>query len=129
MPKKLRQNNLRKMIQERKQKLLADLHEEVFEKFGNEYQIEFTRAMDSGDVSFMDLLQTIGAKKIGIRQEELIKMDSVERKLNAGTYGICEECGMEISEERIAALPYAVRCIECEERYEETGVQGRGPTM
>jgi DnaK suppressor protein len=129
MPKRMRQDKLRKLIQEGKKKLLSDLHEEVFEKFGDEYQKEFTRAMDSGDVSFMDLLQTIGAKKISISQEELIKMDAAERKLNEGTYGICEECGQEISEERLKALPYAIRCIECEERYEETSVQGRGPTM
>ena len=129
MPKKIRQGKLRKMLQERRKKLLSDLHEEVFEKLGDEYQKEFTRAMDSGDISFMDLLQTIGAKKIGIRQEELIKMDVAERKLNEGTYGICEECGLEISEERLVALPYAVRCVQCEERFEETCIQGHGPTM
>jgi DnaK suppressor protein len=129
MPKKIKQGQLRKLLKERKQKLLSDLHEEVFEKLGGECQNEFSRALDSGDISFIDLLQTIGAKKIDIRQEELIKMDAAERKLNDGTYGTCEECGLEISEERLAAVPYAVRCIQCEERYEETGIQGRGPTM
>jgi DnaK suppressor protein len=129
MPKKARRVQLRKMLKERKQKLLLDLHEEVFEKLGGEYQEEFNRAMDSGDSSFMDLLQTIGTKKIDIRQEELIKMDTAERKLNDGTYGTCEECGEEISEERLAALPYAIRCLQCEERFEETGIHGRGPTM
>jgi|WetSurMetagenome_2_1015567.scaffolds.fasta_scaffold415587_2 DnaK suppressor protein len=129
MPKKARQGQLRKMLKERKKKLLSDLHEEVFEKLGGEYQNEFSQAMDSGDSSFMDLLQTIGAKKIDIRQEELIKMDAAERKLNDGSYGICEECGAEISEERLAAVPYAIRCIQCEERFEETSIKGRGPTM
>jgi DnaK suppressor protein len=129
MPRKVRQDQLRKMLKERKQKLLSDLHEEVFEKLGGEYQNEFSQTMDSGDSSFMDLLQTLGAKKIDIRQEELIKMDAAERKLNEGTYGTCEECGAEISEERLAAVPYAVRCLQCEERFEETGIKGRGPTM
>jgi DnaK suppressor protein len=56
-------------------------------------------------------------------------MDQAERKLREGTYGICEECGDEISEERLAAVPYAVRCLKDEERYEQTKIQGRGPTM
>ncbi len=129
MPKKLRHEKLRKMLQERKRKIMQDLHEQVFEKLGSEYRSEFERAMDSGDVSFVDLLQSVGIKLVDIRQEELIKMDEAERKLKEGTYGICEECGREISEERLAAMPYAVRCLEDEERFERTKIQGRGPTL
>ena len=129
MPKKIRHEKLRKMLQERKRKILADLHDEVFEKLGNEYHGEFEQAMDSGDVSFVDLLQSVGIKIVDIRQEELIKMDVAERKLREGTYGICEECGKEISEERLAAMPYAVRCVEDEERFEQTKIKGKGPTL
>jgi DnaK suppressor protein len=129
MPKKLRQDKLRKVLHERKQKILADLHDQLFEKLGNEYRGEFERAMDAGDVSFVDLLQSVGIKLVDILQEELIKMDAAERKLNEGTYGICEECGEEISEERLAAMPYAVRCLKDEELFEQTKIQGRGPTL
>jgi DnaK suppressor protein len=128
MPKRIRQEKLRKIIQERKKKTLADLQVEV-DKLGKDYRDEFDRGMDSGDVSVVDLLQSVGIKLVGIRQEELVKLDQAERKLNKGTYGICEECGQEISEERLAAMPLAVRCIRCEERFEETDVQGRGPTL
>jgi DnaK suppressor protein len=128
MPKKIRQDKLRKIIQERKKKILADLQQEV-DKLGTDYRQEYDRGMDSGDASLVDLLQSVGIKMVDIRQEELIKLDQAERKLNSGTYGTCEECGTEISEERLAAMPYAVRCIRCEERFEETDVQGRGPTL
>jgi DnaK suppressor protein len=117
------------MLQERKKKILAELRDQVYEKLGKEYRSEFERGMDSGDVSFVDLLQSVGIKLVDIRQEELIKMDAAERKLRDGTYGICEECGNEISKERLAAIPYAVRCLEDEERYEQTKIQGRGPTL
>jgi RNA polymerase-binding transcription factor DksA len=30
-----------------------------------------------------------------------------------GTYGLCVSCGRPISAERLAALPYAVRCADC----------------
>ncbi|NLT67413.1 MAG: TraR/DksA family transcriptional regulator [Acidobacteria bacterium] len=129
MPKRIRQARLEKLLRERKQKLLKGLHDELFEKLGSEYGKEFERGMDSGDISFVDLMQSVGIKLVDIRQEELIKMDEAERKLRQGTYGICEECGREISEERLAALPYAVRCVEDEERYEQTKIRGRGPTM
>jgi DnaK suppressor protein len=35
-----------------------------------------------------------------------------------GEYGICEECGEDISERRLAALPDVVTCLECQERRE-----------
>ncbi len=125
----MRLEKLRRMLQEQKRKLLSELHHEVFEKLGSEYRAEFERAMDAGDVSFIDLLQSVDVKLVDIRQDELVKMDAAERKLNEGTYGVCEECGKDISEERLTALPYAVRCIVCEERLERTDIQGRGPTL
>ncbi len=35
------------------------------------------------------------------------------RKLDAATYGVCELCGNVISEDRLAALPWAATCVEC----------------
>ena len=39
-------------------------------------------------------------------------------RLEEGTYGDCFECGDEISEPRLRALPFAVRCKDCEEARE-----------
>ncbi|HZO21670.1 MAG TPA: TraR/DksA C4-type zinc finger protein [Steroidobacteraceae bacterium] len=33
-----------------------------------------------------------------------------------GTYGICEECGNPIGEERLRARPEATLCIDCQRR-------------
>lgn len=35
------------------------------------------------------------------------------RRVSAGTYGRCESCGEQISPERLAAVPDAVRCVRC----------------
>ena len=42
-------------------------------------------------------------------------------RLDAGTYGQCEKCGKEIPEERLQALAYASRCVDCEQRVEQEG--------
>lgn len=34
--------------------------------------------------------------------------------LEAGTYGVCVDCGAEIPEGRLRALPDAVRCVPCQ---------------
>lgn len=35
-----------------------------------------------------------------------------------GAYGICEDCGKQIGEERLAALPDATRCVSCQAEWE-----------
>jgi len=40
-------------------------------------------------------------------------------RLDAGTFGRCERCGKEIPEARLAAVPYASRCITCEQQVEK----------
>lgn len=34
-------------------------------------------------------------------------------KMELGTYGVCERCGLPISIERLEALPWAILCIDC----------------
>ena len=44
------------------------------------------------------------------------KLHDVERaleKLDDGTYGTCDRCGRPIGEERLEAIPWAVRCVSC----------------
>jgi DnaK suppressor protein len=37
------------------------------------------------------------------------------RKMDLGTYGVCERCGTEIAIERLEALPWAILCIGCKQ--------------
>ena len=37
-------------------------------------------------------------------------------KIKNGTYGICENCGKEITEERLRACPEARTCLKCNEK-------------
>ena len=46
------------------------------------------------------------------------EIDRALRRMDAGTYGICERCGKKISVARLEALPFAALCIECKSREE-----------
>ena len=57
--------------------------------------------------------------RITERQAALIsKVKHALEKLNAGEFGICEECGEDISEDRLMARPVATLCIECKREQE-----------
>ncbi len=47
-------------------------------------------------------------------------IDEALQRIEAGTYGTCGRCGKPIAEERLEAIPYANRCIDCK-RLEERG--------
>lgn len=109
-----REEKLRLLLDEKKRQLLRRLYQDaVFEKLGRNYQMEFERGMDTADWSVVDEIQSVGLKLVDIRQDELMKMTQAERKLAEGSYGICEECGEEISENRLSAMIYAINCLEC----------------
>jgi len=55
---------------------------------------------------------------IQMKSETLHKIEEALARLEEGTFGYCFECGDEISERRLRALPFAVRCKDCEEARE-----------
>jgi DnaK suppressor protein len=48
----------------------------------------------------------------------LTAIDDALKRIDGGTYGTCVRCGAPIAEERLEAMPYADKCIECK-RLEE----------
>jgi DnaK suppressor protein len=54
-----------------------------------------------------------------MRTETLTRIDEALKRLVAGQYGSCLECGKDIAERRLRALPFAVRCQGCEEEREQ----------
>ena len=50
----------------------------------------------------------------------LSEIDAALARIAIGTYGPCARCQPPIAEDRLRALPYAKRCIDCK-RVEERG--------
>lgn len=46
------------------------------------------------------------------------QIDDAMQRLRAGTYGLCEECGLPIAAERLQLWPEATRCVDCQRRQE-----------
>lgn len=50
---------------------------------------------------------------LGQARDQLAAIDRALRKVDDGSYGVCENCGQPIAAERLAARPAAVACIAC----------------
>lgn len=115
--KKDRQDRLRSLLLEEKRRLWSELRGELFlnqEKLHSQFDIP----QDIGDQSMLDVLSDTGIALADIMRERLTRMEEAERKLVNGTAGICEDCGEEIDEARLRVVPYAIRCVTCQEAHE-----------
>jgi len=52
------------------------------------------------------------------QQREVAQIDAALARMEAGTYGICVDCGNPISEARLLAVPFALRDAGCQSRAE-----------
>ncbi len=112
-----RQTVMKEILLEEKRRLWNELREELFpaqDGLNAQYDIP----MDVGDKGMIDLLADTGLAVTDILREKLTRMEEAERKLKEGSYGICEDCGEEIGEERLRVQPYAIRCVPCQEKVE-----------
>jgi RNA polymerase-binding transcription factor DksA len=49
-----------------------------------------------------------------VLHRQLEEVEAAMKRIEAGTYGRCVDCGGDIAEARLRALPTALRCIACE---------------
>jgi len=52
-------------------------------------------------------------------REILYELDDALKKIEEGTYGICEECKALITKKRLVAVPYARLCVKCQVKKEK----------
>lgn len=113
-----RKDRLKKMLNKMKEQILQEAREEM-RKFQTGEKRQIVEAvMDDADLSVIDLSEDISLKQLSAHRDVLKKIEEALRKLEEGTYGICEMCSDEISEERLKILPFAIYCRDCQENIE-----------
>ncbi len=51
-------------------------------------------------------------------QEAIHDIDDAIRRIDEGTYGVCEDCGCVIGKARLKALPFVRSCMQCQSEKE-----------
>ena len=80
---------------------------------------EISNVRDAEEQSVHDFVQDVELALMEMKSETLAKIDDALRRVEEGTYGTCAECGSEITEARLRAVPFATLCISCQARVEE----------
>ena len=117
---KKKQTYFKKLLNERFEELLSEANKTVSGMTSHKENLPdpSDRASLESDRNFTLRIRDRERKLIGKIREALDRIEN-------GTYGVCEECGEDISAERLKARPVTTLCIDCKKRQEtEEKVKG-----
>lgn len=114
---------------QRFKKLIEDERVRVVQRIGMiEEEIQGMAASQSGNQSYSNHMADIGSDSIEQEQaflhasqgtDYLMALEEALRRIEKGTYGICEECNEKIPPRRLEAFLAARLCIKCQSKLEK----------
>jgi DnaK suppressor protein len=110
-----RYQELRRILLERRDEIAGAVKDKIRLARSEGRQMSTRRVADSNENSETDIQEDIEFALIQMKAETLTKISAALGRLGEGSYGYCYECGDEIAEGRLRALPFAARCKDCEE--------------
>lgn len=117
----------KKLVEELKEKLEAEKKsiQKELESFATEdpklkhnFNTKYPNNPDGDKDDEADEVQEYD-NKLSVEYSLELKLKDVDgalEKIEKGTYGVCENCGKEISEERLLACPEAKMCLSCNKK-------------
>ena len=111
---------LRDMLEDRRREIGAKLR-----SLRESLPAELSQVRDAEEQSLDDFVHEVDFALMQMKSETLFRIDEAIQRLEAGSYGICTDCAEEITEARLAALPFAELCRACQEDLERRSYEER----
>jgi len=116
---KSRYSELKRMLEDRRREIQAEVQGKMRDvRAEGTWGSKQNDVFDAVESSEADIQDDIEFALIQMKSETLNKINDALVRLEQGDYGNCFDCGEEIAEKRLRALPFAVRCKDCEEARE-----------
>src|ERR1700733_13402802 len=114
-----RYSGLKRMLEERRREIRAEVQGKMRNvRAEGTWGGKLNEVLDAVESSEADIQDEIEFALIQMKSETLNKIVDALARLEQGNYGNCFECGDEIAEKRLRALPFAVRCKDREQALE-----------
>ena len=113
-----RHSKLKRTLEGRRLEIIAEVKGKMRDVRAAGAVVPSQGVRDEVESSEADIQDDIEFALLQIKTENLGKVEEALLGFEAGSYGYCDECVEEISEQRLRALPFAVRCKNCEEARE-----------
>ena len=114
-----RYSDLKRMLDGRRRELQAEVQGKMrgVREEGS-WGGKLNEVLDAVESAEADIQEELEFALVQMKSETLNKVNDALVRLEQGSYGNCFDCGEEIAEKRLRALPFAVRCKDCEESRE-----------
>ncbi len=121
---------LTQKLNEEYQALLREVREEL-ENSGNQHRIDLLNQEpgDSGDESLANALADFNLSILDRHIDAMRDIEAAFQRIKNGDYGVCIDCGEDVTFPRLMAYPTAKRCIVCQEQREKQYAQEGHPKM
>lgn len=103
---------MRPLLLNRRQALLRALNND----FAPTLSVEDNDVRDTADQAVETEYREVVAELAEVESREIKQIDEALERLTRGEYGVCVECEKNIPMARLQALPYATKCIHCQQR-------------
>ena len=114
-----RYSDLKQMLEERRREIQAEVQGKMRDvRAEGTWGGKLNEVLDAVESAEADIQEDIEFALVQMKSETLNKINDALARLEQGDYGNCFDCGEEIAEKRLRALPFAVRCKDCEEARE-----------
>jgi DnaK suppressor protein len=113
-----RYDELKQMLEDRRREILNEVQSRIKDVRSEGAGGLTAGVVDAEETSVADIQEDIELALIQMKAETLTRINEALGRLEENTYGRCNECGQEISQPRLRALPFAIRCKDCEEARE-----------
>jgi DnaK suppressor protein len=125
-----RYSELKQMLVDRRRELQAEVQGKIRGvRVEGSWGGKLNDVLDVVESAEADIQEDLEFALVQMKSETLNKVNDALSRLDQGNYGNCFECGEEIGEKRLRALPFAVRCKECEEARETAEQRERQLTV
>jgi DnaK suppressor protein len=109
---------LRQMLLEEREQVLKAVEDLLARRRMAQAEQRDDSVPDVADMALQDATEEQQISLMELKDGTREQIDEALLRLADGTYGICEDCGREISARRLKAVPFARRCIQCQEKTE-----------
>lgn len=114
---------MKKKDKERYKKKLLKMKNEIINKLSEVYseskEVEPEIAQDIGDRAETSYTKEFLLSLSNTERKQLQLIDNALKRIEDGQYGICQKCHKEIGKKRLEIIPWALYCIDCQEKVEE----------
>ncbi|MFB3887731.1 MAG: TraR/DksA family transcriptional regulator [Thermodesulfobacteriota bacterium] len=112
-------DSYKKRILKKRDEVLKGLNKELNETIGKAAELKASLGSDTGDMSALNLDSHLSVSFARRYSSMLRQIDQALRRVDEGSYGICEECGERIDKKRLNILPFTLYCTRCQSRIEQ----------